>query len=86
MEIIYSPTFAKEYKKLPLEIKIKAEKKENIFRKNPQEKSLKTHKLSGKLKGFWSFSINYNYRVIFDFADKNTIHFHSIGTHSIYLK
>nr|WP_226577591.1 hypothetical protein [Microseira wollei] len=30
------------------------------FVNDPFEKSLKTHKLSGKLKEFWSFSLEYN--------------------------
>ena len=86
MNIIYSPKFAKEYKKLPLEIKIKAEKKEKIFRKNPKDVSVKTHKLSGKLKNFWAFSIDYNHRIIFEFVNKKTIYFHSVGNHSVYLE
>ena len=86
MTIIYSNKFAKGYKKLPVHIKIKAEKQEKIFRENPFDKRLKTHKLSGELKEFWAFSIDHNYRIIFEFFDKNIIHFHYIGTHSIYLK
>jgi len=47
MEIIYSPKFAREYKNLPLEIKKIAEVKEAIFRSNPFDAHLKTHKLHG---------------------------------------
>lgn len=86
MTIIYSNRFAKEYKKLPIHIKDKAEKLEEIFRENIFDERLKTHKLSGELKEFWAFSINYNYRIIFEFFNKDIIHFHSVGTHSIYLK
>lgn len=84
MKIIYSSKFAKEYKKLPLKIKKAAEKKEIIFRKDPFELSLKTHKLTGKLKEYYSFSIDYQYRIIFEFAKKDIIWFHSVGTHEIY--
>ncbi len=84
MKIIYSSKFAKEYKRLPLKIKKTAEKKENIFRKDPFESSLKTHKLTGKLKEYYSFSIDYQYRIIFEFVKKDIIWFHSVGTHEIY--
>lgn len=84
MQIIHSQKFAREYKKLPREIKIQAEKKEKIFRQNPFDPRLKTHKLSGKLKDFWSFSIGYKYRIIFEFKDKDIVHFHSAGNHDIY--
>ena len=84
MQIIYSPKFIREYKKLPNEIKYTAEQKEKAFRENPFNPQLKTHKLSGKLKNFWSFSIDYKYRIIFEFANKNTVYFHSVGNHEIY--
>ena len=84
MKIIYSPKFAREYKKLSIETKIKAEKVELLFRKNPFNPKLKIHKLSGHLKDFWSFSIDYSNRVIFEFAEKDIVYFHSVGNHDIY--
>lgn len=85
MKIYYSRKFAKEYRRLPKKIKLAAERKENIFRNDPFDPQLKTHKLTGKLKDSWSFSIDYHYRIIFEFKDENTIWFHSVGTHGIYL-
>lgn len=85
MEIIYSSKFAREYKKLPIGVKEIAEEHEILFRENPFDPKLKTHKLKGKLSGFLSFSIGYKYRIIFEFAkDKNTVYFHSVGAHDIY--
>ena len=85
MEIIYSSKFAREYKKLPKEIKDLAEEQEIIFRKNPFNPTLKTHKLKGKFTGFLSFSIGYKYRIIFEFSkDKKTIYFHAVGDHDVY--
>ena len=51
---------------------------------NPFEKSLRTHKLTGRLSGFWSFSINYHLRIIFYFIAENVVGFVNIGTHGIY--
>ncbi len=84
MKIIYTSKFLKEYKKLPKYIKTKAEKKEKLFRKDPFNHNLKTHKLSGKFSNFWSFSVGYKYRIVFEFGEKNTFYFHSVGTHRIY--
>lgn len=85
MEIIYSSKFAREYKKLPKDIKILAEEQETIFRKDPYDTRLKTHKLKGKFDGFLSFSISYKYRIIFEFAkDRKTVYFHTVGDHDIY--
>ena len=84
MEIVYSAKFAKEYKKLPLKVKLSAERKEKIFRKTPHSPLLKTHRLTGKLKEYYAFSIDYHYRIIFEFRKKDIIWFHSVGTHEIY--
>lgn len=84
MIIFYSPKFGREYKKLPDEIKIMAETKEDMFREDPFDPRLKTHKLTGSLDGFWSFSVNHSYRIIFDFSNEGTAQFYRIGTHDIY--
>ena len=84
MKIYYSSKFAKEYKRLPKRIKLAAEKKEMAFHKDPFDPQLKTHKLTGRLKEFWAFSIDYHYRIIFEFRNRETIWFHSVGTHEIY--
>ena len=72
MEIFYSPQFLHEYKRLPEKIKEQAMKKERIFRKNPFNQQLKTHKLKGKFNEFWAFSIDFQYRIIFKFGTFNS--------------
>ena len=86
MKVVYSPQFEREYRQLPLTFKKKAEKKEKIFRASPFDRQLKTHKLGGKLSEFRSFSIDYRYRIIFEFADERTVIFHAVGDHSVYRK
>lgn len=84
MKIYYLPKFIKQYKKIPENIKIIATKKISLFKINPFDPRLKIHKLHGVLGDFWSFSINYKYRLIFDFEDKNIVRFYSIRNHDIY--
>ena len=83
MKIYYHPQFAKSYRFLNKEIKKKAEMKEKIFRNNTFHPSLKTHKLTGKLKNQWSFLVDNKYRILFEFDNKDVI-FLDIGTHEIY--
>jgi len=84
MEIRYSPKFKRQYKKLPEDIKTRAEKMEAVFRKNPFDPRLKTHKLHVSQDGFMSFSVDYSYRIIFEFYNADTVIFYEIGTHDIY--
>ena len=84
MRIYYSSKFEREYRRLSKKIKTKAEGKEKVFRQNPFHPSLKTHKLTGRLKEFWSFSIDYKYRIIFEFVNEKTVWFHAVGGHEVY--
>ena len=84
MQIIYTSEFKHLFKKLTKEVKLEAFKKEEIFRNDPFDPKLKTHKLSGKLKGCWAFSISFKQRIICEFDKNNTVYFHSIGDHDIY--
>lgn len=83
MQIYYSSHFKKTLKKYQHR-KSLIGKKINLFIENPFHKSLKTHKLSGKLSKYWSFSIDYDLRILFEFIDKNSVGFIDLGTHEIY--
>lgn len=82
--IFYTPTFKKNFKRLPKKTKQAAYQKEKIFKQNPFDSSLKTHKLTGKLKNYWSFSIDYHYQIVFRFLKKNEILLVDVGTHEVY--
>jgi len=83
MIIYYSSQFLKSFKKLPKDIQKIYRTKEKIFRENPFDPRLKTHKLKGK--EVWSFVITYKIRVIF-ILRKKFILLVNIGDHSIYRK
>jgi len=74
IKIYYSSQFIKSLKRLPENIAILFEGKQSFFMINPFNPSLKTHKLTGKLSQYYSFSITNSYRIIFV----------NIGTHEIY--
>lgn len=56
----------------------------NTFSFDPLDRRLKTHKLTGKLQNYWSFSIDYHLRILFKFIDNHSVLFIDIGTHEIY--
>lgn len=85
IKIIVSSKFTKSSKRLSERVKTKAKEKTEIFRNNPFDSRLETHQLHGKYKGFWAFSIDKNYRIMFDFgASMNEVVFINVGTHEIY--
>ena len=67
MEVSFSDSFKKVFNK-----RVRKTEKENDFWirlewfvNDPFDLKLKTHKLSGKLKDLWSFSLDYDLRVVF---------------------
>lgn len=52
-----------------------------IAQVNPFDIKLKTHKLTGELKDFYSARINYSDRAIFFIQYKNIIYITDIGSH-----
>ncbi len=84
MIINYTSRFIKDLKKLSKEKQKLAIVREKYFRKNPFDSRLKTHKLSGKLQGYWAFSLTFSDRVLLRFIKKEEVIFYKIGSHDIY--
>ena len=82
--VFYSSSFKKSIKRY-LPIRTKIEKTIAKFINNPLDPSLKTHKLTGKLSSYWSFSIDFHLRILFEFIDDETVGFIDVGTHEIYI-
>ena len=84
MEVSFSSSFRRAFKKRikgKIELENRFWAKVELFTKDPFNPSLRTHKLSGKLKDMWSFSIEYDERVLFYFTDNNKAVFVDIGNH-----
>jgi mRNA-degrading endonuclease YafQ of YafQ-DinJ toxin-antitoxin module len=82
MEIAFSSNFLRKAKKLSKKDKILLSERTDIFRNNSNNPRLKTHPLTGKLKGMLSFSLNYSKRVIFLYVEPNKVLFFDIGSHN----
>ena len=85
MEVSFSDSFKKVFKKRVNSTETEPEFwiRLELFINDPFDAKLKTHKLSGKLKNLWSFSIEYDLRVVFYFTKdkpKRAV-FVDIGTH-----
>jgi len=83
-KIFTHPRFDKKFHKLPKRAVEKALSREQIFRHDPFDPRLKTHKLHGRDQTLWSFYINRSYRIKFIFISPSEILFLDVGTHNIY--
>jgi addiction module RelE/StbE family toxin len=85
VDIIWDAGFKRSYKKRIANddlLKKKFREAMIIFANNQFDSRLKTHKLTGKLKGLSAFSVSYDCRVVFKFEENNkSILLIDIGTH-----
>jgi len=82
--IEYTSKFMRSLKRLSPSDKQNFLKQEKIFKNNCFDTRLKTHKLSGKYQNYWSFSINYAQRVMFEIIGEYKVRFINVGDHNIY--
>ena len=61
-----------------------AAEKDQRFRANPFDARLRTHALKGRLKGLWSYSVDYRHRILFEFLPHGAVLYHDIGSHDVY--
>ncbi len=82
--IKYSTKFLKGLRKFPKTQLTFLAQKEKIFKQNPFDPRLKTHKLKGQLSEFYSFSISYHWRIVFHLEKGDVVVFDAVGTHEVY--
>ena len=84
MKFYYKPSFVRQYRLLESALQQEVKEKINFVRSPKNQQQLKVHKLGGQLKGKYSFSVNYRYRVVFAYGDPGTVILLAVGDHAVY--
>ena len=84
IEISFKATFVKQVNKLEQSLIEEVFEKIELFKKKENHTMLKVHKLHGRLAHCFSFSVNYKFRIVFEYEDKSHVTFLDIGSHDIY--
>ena len=84
MRIFPTAKFERDYKQLPDLLKEKAEIALEIFKANPSEPRLRTHKLHGRFAGYWAFTVAFDCRIIVRYGKTDEIFLIAIGNHGMY--
>jgi len=82
----FKPSFVRALKKLEPLLQDEAIEKIEYFKDPRNHKQLRVHPLKGRLKGRYSFSVNYRYRIVFSYLnrEKTGVVLLSIGDHTVY--
>jgi len=81
-EIKFSKVFKKQYMKLPKKIQTKFDTRFLLWQEDPDHPLLRRHKLSGRMKNFYSIDITGDIRALYEIIDKQVIVYQMIGSHS----
>jgi len=84
IEVLFKPSFVRQFKILEPELQEEVLEKIEVFRDSKNHKLLKVHKLHGRLARFYSFSVNYKFRIVFNYPDKEKAVLLAIGDHEVY--
>lgn len=84
VESTYTPSLIRDFEKLDKDLQLEVEECVSIFRENPRNPSLRTHKLKDPLKKYCSFSVNYRYRIVFEWDSHKSAALLAVGDHSVY--
>ena len=82
----YAPEFVRLYNKLGFALQEEIREKITLFKDPTNHRQLKVHKLHGRLRDRYSFSVNYKYRIIFEYdpKDNRIVILKTVGDHEIY--
>ena len=76
--------FQRSFNALPLTLQRLTTERVAWLAAHPFDPRLKTHKLKGRLKGVWSFSVTHAHRVLITFPQPGVALLHDVGTHDVY--
>ncbi len=84
IEVYFSEQFLKKLDRLERDVKEEVYAKTEKFRHLSNHPMLKVHKLHGKMKDKYSFSVSYKIRITFKYITKNSVVFLTVGDNNIY--
>lgn len=84
MHIIFAPVFLRQLKRLPKALQEEAIEAIESFQDTNQYIRLKVHKLHGRFAKQYAFSVNYRFRIVFEYGSADIVHFLAIGDHEVY--
>lgn len=70
--------------RLDADLREEAVEKINLLKDIKNHRLLKVHKLHGPLSGWFSFSVNYKARIVFEYVSRTEVALLSIGDHDVY--
>ena len=81
MRIRRSDRFRREHKKLPAELRLRADEKVRLLTADPSHPSLRLKRMAGQA-GLWELRVTQSYRITFEWSGQD-VTLRRIGTHKV---
>jgi addiction module RelE/StbE family toxin len=82
MNVDFTKSFNKQFRKLPLKKQLAARDSIALFLQSPSDIKLRSHSLKGEWNGFYSISAGGDLRLHYKLIDTTKVLFVAIGSHS----
>ncbi len=83
MEFFFTRHFLRSLKKLPQGVQEDVVDAIERFKEGGEYAKLRVHVLSGRMKKYRAFSVNFSYRIIIEMK-KGSVYFLDVGDHDVY--
>jgi len=77
-------SYVRQFEKLDLLLQDEVSEKIELLKHRSNHRALKAHKLHGQLKDCYSFSVNYRFRVVYEYLSQDEVVLLAIGDHEVY--
>ncbi|MFA6158540.1 MAG: hypothetical protein WC763_02840 [Candidatus Paceibacterota bacterium] len=84
IELLFKPSFVRTVNGLEEALVEEVFEKIELFKDPKNHDALRVHKLKGRFSDCHSFSVNYRFRIIFEYSGKKEATLLFIGDHDIY--
>ncbi len=84
IDILFTEKFIKMVRELESSLRDDVYARVNELRDEKNHQQFKVHKLHGKYKNFYGFSVNYRIRIVFEKLSSKKFLLHIVGGHEIY--
>ena len=84
LKVSYKPSFVRQMNKLPTSLQDEMMGRIELLKDIKNHQLLKVHKLHGRLRGYYAFSIDFRNRIVFEYISEVEVALLAVGDHTIY--
>jgi len=82
--IFVTANFSRQHSALSKNVQNDVERTILLLSDSGHHREIDVHKLHGRLQGMYSCSVNFKYRIVFEYLEANRVVLNGVGDHDVY--